>query len=378
MAKQVCFLLALLLFWDLTNSLTLIAPEEVKGLLQESVTIPCVYKPSPQCTDVVVTWYIDTNDILIHRAENDDYIPLSINRDRITMNHSPGDVSLNLKKLAYSDQGTYTCEVKCRFVNRLEGVQKRLSVNLTVVRADPLTLTVPEEVAGQLRESATIPCTYRPSPQYFPVMVTWYMNRDTILIYRDENAAYIPRYVNRGRISINNQTGDVSLVLKNLAYTDRGTYTCEVEWQFANGLKKTRRSLSVNLIVVRSLPSTRSPTSLTSSSISALSSKRPPVIPTSNAITGYNTVKVPAWIFVLTIILIVLFFSTIIILILYRTRNKTGVNEDHIYEFTRCRSVGQVRPVNLVSSENNEYETMKQVRQNEYSTIHMGSACASG
>ncbi|XP_072914170.1 uncharacterized protein [Hemitrygon akajei] len=263
MEKRVCFLLALLLFWDLTNSLTLIVPEEVKGLLRRSVTIPCFYEPSPQYTDVVVTWYINTYDILIRRVENYDYIPLSINRDRITMNHSPGDVSLKLNKLAYNDRGTYTCEVKCRLVTTSKRIQKRSSANLIVVRGNP---------------STTSPVT-----------------------------------------------------LSSLA-----------------------------------------------PSPSALSSKRPSVILTSDAIIGYNTTEIPAWVFVLTIVLIVLFFSAIIILILYRMRNKTGKNEDLSYEFTRYRNAHCVQPVNLVSGENNEYETMKEVKQNEYSSIHMGSACASG
>ncbi|XP_072914167.1 uncharacterized protein [Hemitrygon akajei] len=280
MEKRVCFLLALLLFWDLTNSLTLIVPEEVKGLLRRSVTIPCFYEPSPQYTDVVVTWYINTYDILIRRVENYDYIPLSINRDRITMNHSPGDVSLKLNKLAYNDRGTYTCEVKCRLVTTSKRIQKRSSANLIVVRGNPST-TSPVTLSS-----------LAPSPS--------------------------------------------------------------------------------------ALPSTRSPTSLTSNPISALSSKRPSVILTSDAIIGYNTTEIPAWVFVLTIVLIVLFFSAIIILILYRMRNKTGKNEDLSYEFTRYRNAHCVQPVNLVSGENNEYETMKEVKQNEYSSIHMGSACASG
>ncbi|XP_072914172.1 V-set and immunoglobulin domain-containing protein 4-like isoform X8 [Hemitrygon akajei] len=238
MEKRVCFLLALLLFWDLTNSLTLIVPEEVKGLLRRSVTIPCFYEPSPQYTDVVVTWYINTYDILIRRVENYDYIPLSINRDRITMNHSPGDVSLKLNKLAYNDRGTYTCEVKCRLVTTSKRIQKRSSANLIVVRGNPST-TSPVTLSS-----------LAPSPS--------------------------------------------------------------------------------------ALPSTRSPTSLTSNPISALSSKRPSVILTSDAIIDLS------------------------------------------YEFTRYRNAHCVQPVNLVSGENNEYETMKEVKQNEYSSIHMGSACASG
>ncbi|XP_059832973.1 uncharacterized protein LOC132398060 isoform X2 [Hypanus sabinus] len=246
MEKRLCFLLALLLFWDLTNSLTLIVPEKVEGQLRRSVTIPCSYEPSPQYTDVVVTWYINTYDVLIHRDENHDYIPLSINRDRITMNHSPGNVSLKLNKLAYNDRGTYTCEVECRHVTTLKRIQKRKSANLIVIRGDPST-TSPVTLSS-----------LAPSPSALP---------------------------------------------------------------------STRSPTSLTSNPISALPSTRSPTSLTSNPISALSSKRPLVILTSDAIIGYNTTKIPAWVFVLTTVLIVLFFSAIIIFILYRTRNKTGKNE---------------------------------------------------
>ncbi|XP_060688118.1 uncharacterized protein LOC132820173 isoform X4 [Hemiscyllium ocellatum] len=73
---------------------------------------------------------------------------------------------------------------------------------------DSLTLTVPELVTGQLRNSVNIPCTYHPSP------------------------------------------------------FDRGTYTCEVKWQTKHGLNQTETRADVNLIVRRALPSTRPPASL--------------------------------------------------------------------------------------------------------------------
>ncbi|XP_051877614.1 uncharacterized protein LOC127573434 isoform X8 [Pristis pectinata] len=459
MEKQICSVLALILFLDLTDSLTLTVPEEVKGLLRKSVTIPCTYRPSAQYTNVVVTWYINRNDILISRDETGDYIPRSSNRDRISINQRPGDVSLVVKNLAYSDQGTYTCEVKWLFVNGSNKMQKSSGVNLIVVRgypsitspvilfpqvlprsalpstrapasltskpisvpstrpaasltsnpssavpstkpaasltsnpisalpftrsaaslisnpirADSLTLTVPEEVTGLLRKSVTIPCTYRPSAQYTNVAVTWYINRNDILISRDETGDYIPRSINRDRISINQRPGDASLVMKNLAYSDRGIYTCEVKWLFVNGSNKMQKSSGVNLIVVRALPSTRAPASLTSKPISAVPSTKPAASSTSNPISGYNNVKIPAWVFVLTIILIILFFSAIITFILCRTRTKT----EHIYEFTsfRYENFPHQEPVNLVSSESNEYETMTKMRPNGF---QMESACASG
>uniref|UniRef100_UPI00398EEF01 sodium channel regulatory subunit beta-2-like isoform X2 n=1 Tax=Pristiophorus japonicus TaxID=55135 RepID=UPI00398EEF01 len=182
-------------------------------------------------------------------------------------------------------------------------------------KADSLTLTVPQEVTGLLRKSVTIPCTYSPSALHFEVEVIWSFNTHSTIIRRDKAGDHIPLFGNRDRISIQRGpgSGDVSLTLKNLAYSDRGIYTCEVRWLSNHGLSQTKKNADASLRVVRALPSTRSPTSLS-----------PVVIPTS----GFNDVKIPIWAFVLTVLLIVLFFSVIIICIVLRTRIKTG----HIYE----------------------------------------------
>ncbi|XP_067853208.1 hepatitis A virus cellular receptor 2 homolog isoform X2 [Heptranchias perlo] len=246
-------------------------------------------------------------------------------------------------------------------------------------RADSLPLTVPEDVTGLLRKSVTIPCTYSPSALYTEVEVTWYINIYTTIIRRDETGDHIPRSNNRDRISINHdrKSGDVSLTLKNLAYSDRGTYTCEVKWLSRDGINKIRKTANVNLIVIRAFRSTTSPTSLS-----------PVVIPTSASPSSHRTtgtsssdnqgssnVKIPVWVFVLTIILIVLFFSVIIICIMFRTMNKTG----HIYELpsVRYESFPHQAPVHIHLSENNEYEVMTKARESEYSVIPKRFSCAS-
>lgn len=117
--------------------------------------------------------------------------------------------------------------------------------------ADSIELIVPDEVTGQLRKSATIPCIYVPSAQYNVIEVTWYFNTRKVLIQRNKKSDSIPSFFNRRRISINQDPGDVSLVLKDLAYSDRGTYTCQVKWLSNDGLRITKSSLGVNLIVKR-------------------------------------------------------------------------------------------------------------------------------
>ncbi|XP_069752110.1 CD276 antigen homolog isoform X3 [Narcine bancroftii] len=183
---------------------------------------------------------------------------------------------------------------------------------------DSLTLTVPEEVTGLLRKSVAIPCIFKPSAQYTNLEVTWYIDRYTIVIQRDKLGDYIPLFKDQNRVSINESPGDVSLVLKNLAYGDRGTYTCEVKLFFINGIMEKRKSSGVNLIVVRALPSTKPTTSLISNPISALPFTGPP---------------------------------------------SRYILNDHKYEFTRTERFSLQEPVNLNSNENNEYEIMSKLDQ---------------
>ncbi|XP_078268647.1 uncharacterized protein LOC144600666 [Rhinoraja longicauda] len=412
MEKRICSVLALILFLEFTDSIKLIVPDEVRGLLRKSATIPCTYMPSAQYTVIEVTWYFNTHEVLIQSDKRSDYIPSSFNRGRININNSSGDVSLVLKNLAYSDRGTYTCKVKWLSSDGISGKKSSSGVNLIVVRRFPTTISpvvpfpkvppsrgdsikliVPEEVTGLLRKSVTVPCIYTPSAQYTVMEVTWYFNTHKVLIHRVQRSDYIPLFNNRGRININNSPGDVSLVLKNLAYSDRGTYTCKVKWLSIDGLNGTKSSLGVNLKVVRYTPpttfpvdqfadistsailSTEPPASLNTHPISALLSSGPPADLNPGSVIGFDSAKIPIWVFVLTIILTVLLFSTFIVFILYKTKAKT----ENTYEFTSFWStILPYRAPDPVSCENNEYETMTKPRSNDYSELQMESACGSG
>ncbi|XP_072451358.1 uncharacterized protein [Chiloscyllium punctatum] len=227
---------------------------------------------------------------------------------------------------------------------------------------DSLTLTAPELVTGRLRNSVNIPCTYHPSPLYVELEVTWYFNTYSIIIRRDINGYYIPRFNNRDRISIKRSpgSGDVSLILKNLAYSDRGTYTCEVKWQTKHGLNQTETRADVDLIVRRALPSTRPPASLS---------------PVVTSACGFSNAKIDVWVFALTVSLIILIFSVIVICIVLWKRTKA----EHLNELSSARYESFPYPTstNVVISGNNEYETMTTIKENEYSVICAESTYAS-
>ncbi|XP_048400549.1 V-set and immunoglobulin domain-containing protein 4-like isoform X2 [Stegostoma tigrinum] len=238
--------------------------------------------------------------------------------------------------------------------------QLHCSVQKQALKADSLTLTVPEVVIGQLRNSVNIPCTYHPSPLHVEVEVTWYINTYTIIIRRRESGSYIPLSNNRGRIYIQHGpgSGDVSLILKNLAYSDRGTYTCEVKWQTKQGLNQTEETADVSLMVQRALPSTRPPAALS---------------PVVTSACGFNSAKIEVWVFALTVSLIVLIFSVIIICIVLWKRTKT----EHINDLpSATQSFLYQTPTHVVISGNNEYETMTTMKENEYSVISVGSTYA--
>ncbi|XP_078067505.1 uncharacterized protein LOC144492856 [Mustelus asterias] len=243
--------------------------------------------------------------------------------------------------------------------------------------SNSLTLIVPEEVTGQLRKSVSIPCTYRPSPLYVEEEVIWYFNTYAVILQRNKFDNYI-HHLNRGRISIKHDpgSGDVSLTLKNLAYSDRGIYTCEVRWRSKHGLNQTKESASVHLIVLRALSSTRAPAS---------------VLPVFTPMHEFNNMKIPVWVFVLTVTLIILIFLVIVICIVLWKRMQTGTSEaamifnvaqeehttGHLYELpsVRYESLPYPAPMNVILTESNEYEVMTAMRENEYAAMRVGSAC---
>ncbi|XP_069752111.1 uncharacterized protein [Narcine bancroftii] len=104
------------------------------------------------------------------------------------------------------------------------------------------------------------------------------------------------------------------------------------------------------------LPSTKPTTSLISNPISALPFTGPP---SRYILNEFTNRKIPVWVFVLTIVSIVLFFSATILFILYRSKTE----RDHKYEFTRTERFSLQEPVNLNSNENNEYEIMSKLDQ---------------
>uniref|UniRef100_A0A4W3J5H9 Ig-like domain-containing protein n=1 Tax=Callorhinchus milii TaxID=7868 RepID=A0A4W3J5H9_CALMI len=94
---------------------------------------------------------------------------------------------------------------------------------------DSAHLFAPQEVTGQLRKSIILPCSYKASHFYTEKQVTWYFGKHGPILHRNASEVHTFPSFNQKKLSINSKprSGNVSLTLENLQYSDMGTYTCE-------------------------------------------------------------------------------------------------------------------------------------------------------
>ncbi|XP_056395886.1 V-set and immunoglobulin domain-containing protein 4 isoform X2 [Hyla sarda] len=84
--------------------------DSVIGVRGFFVKIPCTYNPFKGYEEVKVEWSLPSQ-VIIHRMESQDHIPLVNFRERVKISNSPGDVSLTIMKLSMSDRGNIKCKV---------------------------------------------------------------------------------------------------------------------------------------------------------------------------------------------------------------------------------------------------------------------------
>ncbi|XP_071979525.1 V-set and immunoglobulin domain-containing protein 4 isoform X3 [Engystomops pustulosus] len=84
--------------------------ETMTGVRSQSVVIPCKYTAPKDYSEHKVEWSLDS-EVIIHRVESEDHIPLTKFRDRVEISKAPDDVSLTMRKLSVIDKGNIKCKV---------------------------------------------------------------------------------------------------------------------------------------------------------------------------------------------------------------------------------------------------------------------------
>ncbi|XP_058867551.1 butyrophilin subfamily 3 member A1-like isoform X2 [Acipenser ruthenus] len=198
------------------------------------VILPCHISPSISAVDMEVRWFRERFDKPVHlylnqndrlSRQDSDY------QDRTALSPSAlqtGDISLHLRNLRYSDRGVYTCSADDG--RWAEDGQTELIVEggRTVVGSDQPVIAYPGD-------DVILPCHISPSISAVDMEVRWFRERfdKPVHLYLNQNDRLSRQdsdYQDRTALSPSAlQTGDISLHLRNLRYSDRGVYTCSAD-----------------------------------------------------------------------------------------------------------------------------------------------------
>ncbi|XP_078276461.1 polymeric immunoglobulin receptor-like [Rhinoraja longicauda] len=207
----------------------IIGPNEVRGVLGQSVTMECWY--GQKYRDDKKLWskgdYYLSSDTVVstddpHRG-----------RTSMTDNKTQGILSVTIDNLEKSDEGRYWCAT-VKFP-----VYERTSISLKVSEGS-MGITGPNEVRGVLGQSVTVECRY--VQKYRDDKKLWskgdYYSLSSTVVSTDDP--------HRGRTSMtDNRTQQIiSVTIDNLEKSDEGHYWCAIVKFAAN--EQTSISLKVS------------------------------------------------------------------------------------------------------------------------------------
>ncbi|NXK18731.1 VSIG4 protein, partial [Arenaria interpres] len=193
-------------FLDLTG------PNKIEGIWKGSTILPCAYVPEEDFVQHSVVWTVvhdQSSGTIFRRDSSGDHILLSEYRGRVSvLKDAPGNVSLHILSLEFSDRGTYTCQVTWRAKNNSLIVKDittkvevvKVSVTKPVIRAGELGLSVP------VGARTSLTCVASGSP---PISYRWFRSTP------GQKAQLL--------------SNQAELVWDNLQLSDAGMYYCEAE-----------------------------------------------------------------------------------------------------------------------------------------------------
>ncbi|XP_064176338.1 polymeric immunoglobulin receptor-like isoform X7 [Anguilla rostrata] len=198
---------------------SLSAPTEVTGYRRGSVVLPC-YCTEGQPTLNTARWVFFSHVSYITLWS----YPNTVNgryKDRVIISDTPGNLSLRLSDLTWSDEGTYRCEA--------DGQHRDISLT---VKGCVLSDSEPIHITGFTGDSVVLYCACT-DVQKKPEQVKWTAHpggRSTV-IFPQSPPSVNDRYKHRVQFLDSVSLGNLSVRLSNLTLSDAGRYTCEADGQ---------------------------------------------------------------------------------------------------------------------------------------------------
>ncbi|KAK6472080.1 CMRF35-like molecule 1 [Huso huso] len=207
---SVCKMKFLVLLAALSGAAALSGPDQVNGLLRESVTIQCRY--GKDYKDSVKYWckgqfriscitLISTDDL-----QTNDRISISDNK-------TEGVFTVTMRQLREEDEGYYCCGIRSKPLSLDEVTSVYLTVNKDMV-------------TGWIQELVTIQCRY--DKGFNNYVKYWSKGRifkdSTVLVKTDET-----KTPNRISISDNKTEGVFTVTMRDLREEDEGRYWCGIK-----------------------------------------------------------------------------------------------------------------------------------------------------
>ncbi|KAK6467803.1 butyrophilin subfamily 1 member A1-like [Huso huso] len=201
----------------------------------EDAVLLCLLPPDTNAEEMEVRWYREPESLvhsyMIHRdvmeTQSEQYRGrTSLSREEL----KKGNVSLQLRDVRSSDEGSYSCCVLSA------GMQCAAEIQLKVVAL--FAVEVPAgTVSALVGEDTVLPCQLNPGRIAVGMKVRW--SRDgseaPVLCYQrgeEVTEAQHEDYRHRARLpEAELSRGNVSLLLSSTRVTDQGTYTCSVSTQ---------------------------------------------------------------------------------------------------------------------------------------------------
>ncbi|KAG5849569.1 hypothetical protein ANANG_G00112330 [Anguilla anguilla] len=212
---------------------------DLSGNVGDSLTLPCHGDPSRD-----VEWRFQQYEypdwLLVAELHTGSFSPGSGFQGRVESFHltDPGNYSLTLSPLEYSDLGFYECRYK----------------DETIISDVKLNVFVPSLVSVEMGMSVSLPCFGITNNRAHAgdLDILWKRGGENVFQLHKNTITYRPEFENRASVSPEQALyGHMSLTIRQTRFSDEGDYQC-----FYNSPKERGKPDSVRLIVTGHPPQT--------------------------------------------------------------------------------------------------------------------------